>query len=565
MKVRQLSVRNFRGIRELDWTVSGSRVCLVGPGDSTKTTILDAIEYVLSPRWRLRIDDSDFYNADISIPISISATFVDFPEELRRDSKFGLHTRGWSSGGQLNDEFEDDDELALTVRLTVDESLEPVWEVFTERGSEHPRFGSGDRRKLGVLRFDAFTDRHLSWADGSVLSRITGEMDDLSNVLANASRAARKTLTSTDLPLLEDGAKNAMKIAAKFGAGVGGEYRPHLDAKALSLGSGVFSLHDGDIPLRRSGTGSRQLITLAIQNELGKRGGVALIDEIEHGLEPHRLRHLLKMLRPLEEDERSENKPHGQVFMTTHSPIAIQELQANEVMVVRSCDGITRVCTVDDLLQPVIRRVPEALLGRKLLVCEGKTEMGFASALDSSWSNSEDSFANMGVVIVYGTGSQAPNTAVELASLGYDVALLGDSDVELDPDVESMEKKGVSVILWDGDVAIEQRLFIDLPWPSVLAMVAHAVKTRSEESVLGAVAGQMKMKPADLGAAQGWSDTDELRRALGLAAKSKKSPWFKRFDYGQFLGEVTLGVVDKIPGKDVAKKISEIRRWAFGE
>ena len=46
-------IRNFRGIRELDWHVDGTILCLVGPGDSTKTTILDAIELAMTPQWNV--------------------------------------------------------------------------------------------------------------------------------------------------------------------------------------------------------------------------------------------------------------------------------------------------------------------------------------------------------------------------------------------------------------------------------------------------------------------------------------------------------------------------------
>ena len=51
MRIRHISIKNFRGIKELDWKVTGDFVCLIGPGDSTKSTILDAIECALYPRW----------------------------------------------------------------------------------------------------------------------------------------------------------------------------------------------------------------------------------------------------------------------------------------------------------------------------------------------------------------------------------------------------------------------------------------------------------------------------------------------------------------------------------
>jgi predicted ATP-dependent endonuclease of OLD family len=44
MQIRNLQVKNFRGIKEFNWTIDSPVICLIGPGDSTKTTILDAIE-----------------------------------------------------------------------------------------------------------------------------------------------------------------------------------------------------------------------------------------------------------------------------------------------------------------------------------------------------------------------------------------------------------------------------------------------------------------------------------------------------------------------------------------
>ncbi len=49
--IRHLNIRNFRGIQTLDWHVDGRVICLVGPGDSAKTTVLEAIELALLPRW----------------------------------------------------------------------------------------------------------------------------------------------------------------------------------------------------------------------------------------------------------------------------------------------------------------------------------------------------------------------------------------------------------------------------------------------------------------------------------------------------------------------------------
>jgi predicted ATP-dependent endonuclease of OLD family len=48
MKLRYLKIKNFRGIKECEWWIKSDLVCLVGPGDSTKTTLLSAVGLALS-------------------------------------------------------------------------------------------------------------------------------------------------------------------------------------------------------------------------------------------------------------------------------------------------------------------------------------------------------------------------------------------------------------------------------------------------------------------------------------------------------------------------------------
>lgn len=50
MSVKLINIERSQGIRELEGRVGGEFVWLVGPGDSTKTTILDSVEFALCPR-----------------------------------------------------------------------------------------------------------------------------------------------------------------------------------------------------------------------------------------------------------------------------------------------------------------------------------------------------------------------------------------------------------------------------------------------------------------------------------------------------------------------------------
>ena len=190
MQIRHLKIERFRGIKFLDWKPAGEMICLLGPGDSTKTTIIEAIELTLSPRWDYAFDDSDFFDGNIDSPIIITATVGQTPDILRSDDKFGLHIRGWSQAG-IRDEPVEGDEAVLSVRLKVDGSLEPEWAVITDRNPEGRIISSRDRQLFGVLRLSSYVDRHLTWNPGTVLFRLTDGMGSLRGILAEAGRAAR--------------------------------------------------------------------------------------------------------------------------------------------------------------------------------------------------------------------------------------------------------------------------------------------------------------------------------------------------------------------------------------
>ena len=114
------------------------------------------------------------------------------------------------------------------------------------------------------------------------------------------------------------------------------------------------------------------------------KGAVLLIDEIERGLEPFRLRHVLQIIARALRSGFDDGLRLGQTILTTHSPIAICELTASSLNVVRCLDdGTLEVQTVHEGLQGLVRSQPEALLSRAALVAEGKTEEGLLRGLQS--------------------------------------------------------------------------------------------------------------------------------------------------------------------------------------
>ena len=323
MQIRQLRIRGFRGIASLDWKPAHSFCCLIEAGDSGKSTVLDAVEAALSSRW-FSFTEPDFLGCDTTRSIVIEATVGELSNVLKSDERFGLYIGGWTTADELRDEPEDGDEAVLTVRLTVDATMEPVWELVCDRVDDPRTLSNRDRALFGLVRLAGEDARHLAWGQGSVLSRLTGDTDEAAARLADAYRAARASAKLNEIESLANAAELAERFAKGLGAYVESAYEPGLELGRSGLSSSSIALHDGGIPLRLAGLGTRRLATLAIQKSAIVEGAIVLVDEIEHGLEPHRIIGAIAQIKADQTKADAERRPVGQVPMTTHSDVALR-------------------------------------------------------------------------------------------------------------------------------------------------------------------------------------------------------------------------------------------------
>jgi len=570
LKVRHLSIRSFRGIRELDWLIGKPLVCLIGQGDSTKSTILEAINLCLSQRWFIPFTDADFYNCDSTNPIEIITSVGELPDSLISEDKFGHYLRGWSIERGLIDEPEDGTEPVLSIALTIDNSLEPLWQIINDREPEGITISANDRKKIGATSISMYVDHQLSWGKHSALSQLTGDEDNISSVLADASRHAREAVSSATLTELNQSAETASELGKAFGVHPHSGFSVGLDAKLSVTGQATLTLHDGEVPVRMAGLGSRRLLSIAIQRHSVPEGGIILIDEIETALEPHRLRHLIRILRPGEQ-------ANQQIFMTTHSSIAIQELNADELYIVHNADGKIDIRSTNQELQGLVRKASEAFLARKIIACEGATEVGFVRALDQYWQTEVGGnnipFACLGVVpttTTGGGGSEMPQTAVQLQELGYAVAFLGDSDVPLNPTEETMEKTGINVLVWSDSKSIEERICLDLPFEGLDDFISEAVNCAVDrglapQNVYDSIGSEFGINSGDFdGTLQALVDLghseESIRLAVGRRAKGNK--WYKRTSYGERLAKVVIQHLGKMNGTNVEQTLHSLIEWA---
>lgn len=582
MNIKSLKIRHFRGIGVLDWNIDGRFVCLIGPGDSTKTTILEAIELALTPRRNVTFDDADFYNADTNSNILIEVTVGEVPDELLSEAKYGYLVRGWDYKIGVRDLQTEDDEPILTIQLSVDKTLEPKWLIVNDSHPEGKRLSAFDRAKFGVSRIGEYVDWQFTWGQGTALTRLMEQKEDVQSILAGARRQAKASLNTDGLPLIKQSAQNAQTIGKKLGVAARSKegFLPHLDVRSVSIGASILSLHDGQIPLRQAGLGTSRLLTMGLQHEAGRTGGITLIDEIEHGLEPHRIRWLLHVLRQgtnLQESagtgnanaDKNVNKTGNQFFITTHSPVALRELEPLDLRIVRSDNGATMIKQPETDLRPLLRTNPDAFLARKVIVCEGKTEIGFCKALDILWSNAEQSFAYAGTALADGKGNTSgPAAAINFANLGYQTTFFGDSDEPINPDESTLNSAGVFTVIWAGGVSIEERVALDLPWDGFVAMARLAIEEHGEDHVQAKLAPYFECKPAEVPLdPHQWKSLlageTAVRTVFAKAAKAKKAEWFKRVDRAHRLGELVTSYWENISDTALGLGIKRLKGWVY--
>lgn len=567
--VYHLKVQNFRGIKSLDWHVDNRVVCLVGPGDSAKTTILDAIEMVLLPRWNTPFTDLDFYQSKTDEELVIEATVGDLPGALTKQDKYGFYLRGYSVRERaIHDDPANEDEQVLTIRLTVDSGLEPQWAVVKDSNPDPKPISWRDRELLGVALLGDDVDRNLTWSRGSALARLT-DSESSAQVIAVANRKAREAVGEMELDEWQQVADQAKAMARDYGVPVN-DLHPGLDVRAIRFGQGVLSLYDGSVPLQSFGLGSKRLAALALQEAGIGKSSIVLVDEVEHGLEPHRIRRLVKMLC----DDRNE----GQVIMTSHSPTPVVALSVDNLRFTRYANGQLDVLACDDngqaALQPVIRSCPMAVFARAVIVCEGKTEEALCDALNSVWAASHEGegFELRGIVAVNGGGNSAPEAARQLINLGYKTALFGDSDKAINPTEQELQAAGAKVMLWDGHMATEQRIAADVPLVTLQALVSMGCEIKGEQSCIDSCKTELVKLGAD-GSSVANTNIDEwqangideptLRAAIGNAAKTSR--WFKNLNDGRRLAEIVVATLPHIAGTPLGVTLQALEAWAYAE
>jgi len=285
-------------------------------------------------------------------------------------------------------------------------------------------------------------------------------------------------------------------------------------------------------------------------------------------------------LAAVAEGSASQSAGRGQVLFTSHSPAVVEELGARHLYTVRNAGGVATITRVPEDLTPVVRANAAALLCRRVIVAEGKTEIGLVRGHDKAWTarHGGQSLGFAGVAVADGGGSEAARRALALRKLGYPTLLFADSDRELSPPVEELRAHGVEVVQWPGSMCTEERLATDLSWAALLALFSRLpdIGLVPQECIAKILATDLAGKqlqalgrqPGEIGETldallEAGLDESLVRECLWRAATPRSGRgWFKLIDSGQLLGEVAAAD-PALAAAPAGRALSSVEAWCY--
>jgi putative ATP-dependent endonuclease of the OLD family len=569
-RIRHILIENFRSIKNFEWFPSPGVNCLVGAGDSGKSTILDAVDCCLGARKSIPFNDADFFEMDVSKPLKISVTLGELDDSLKTLDGYGLYLRGFDPTLQTIEEEPDQGlETVLTVELTVTNSLEPEWFLLSERAKAQDMVRDlswTDRVSIAPTRIGVAADHHLGWGRGSVLNRISEERADAATALAQAARDVRKAFGDQADKQLGIALSIVEETAKELGIS-SGDIKAMLDVHSASLTGNTVCLHDeSGVPLRKLGVGSARLLVAGLQRKASKQSTILIADELEHGLEPHRIIRLLDSLGA------KESKPPLQVFVATHSPVVLRELSGEQISVLKPLTDRheVKLAGSSDEIQGTLRLYPEAFLAVSILVCEGASEVGLVRGIDQHRVESGlQSLNSFGVCLVDCLGGQPEKPFVRASAfegLGYRTGILRDGDVDPAPNVEKAYKaSNGTVFAWRKGLCMEDELFQSLPKEGIEKLLEFAIKLHGDslidEHIKSVSNGSNDLKRVQKEIAASADLSKATRALLGRSSRTKSISWFKNTRRMEYIGRQIVAPLLDQSHKDFASVIKNVFTW----
>jgi putative ATP-dependent endonuclease of OLD family len=565
--IRRIDIKRFRGVRSLVWRPNPNLNIIVGAADGGKSTVLEAIALLFSPAPNFGLSEFDYHDRLVEAGFSIEAVLSVGDGAFLRDEGFPAPPlQGWLNEELSNLPDEGGAEAVLVCRLTGTPEQETRYEIIGAGGDIRVPFTRTMRRRIALARLGVADrgDRDIRLVQGGALDRYLQGRDVRQTVL----QLVMKT------PLhdrLEDGSKAALDAISD---GFKKRNLPHPIrlgligtpgvSLAASVGLTVGASDSAALPLTAWGTGTRRLAALELSTLGISADTIAVIDEPETGLEPYRQR---VFIRDLAATTR-------QAFVTTHSPAVLAQAlheaaqtwriddPAQAHKAIKSRADNDAVCSEPEShalvavrgaeLVEVSKSQPEALFAKLPVVCEGVTEVGFASRLFEH--RFGVGYSCRGVFCLDAGGHyRALPICTELIGAGFSIAAVVDDEGKKSG---GWAEVGSSAILlrWQGGACLEKAVLSAMPDSAL-----QTVHEWPDQAIQRNAVHQLAELRAELALDKGLSATEMfalvgrdrylealLRRACPPPEGNRKPRgWFKSFEGGCLLAEKLLSVTPR--------------------
>jgi len=373
MKVKRLTIENFKGVKKADLFFDG-HVLFVGGNNVGKSTVCEALDLVLGPDRLGRfppVDEFDFYNAEYLAedgttpkPLCVEVMLIDLSAEVERTCF--SHTELWHMLEQrLLTQGEADQGVSpnvvrclrlRTVAAYNQEEDEFEADTYFSHSPNSPegeleRVGKKVKRMFGFLYLRALRtgSRALSLERGSLLDIIL----KLQGVRTGLWEKSIKRLRGLDPPIDADAAdltplldsiekRLAQYISVNSNGRATRLFVSQLTREHLRKTISFFLSLSPDqqpVPFQNVGAGTLNILVLALLTfiaEVKKDNVIFAMEEPEIALPPHTQRRIANYL--LEETT--------QCFVTSHSPYVIERFDPTQIMILRRSPTAELTATV---------------------------------------------------------------------------------------------------------------------------------------------------------------------------------------------------------------------------
>lgn len=506
MKIVQINIKNFRGIKEGEILLPDHGV-LVGDNNVGKSTVLEAIDLVLSPdrlRRRPVVDEHDFFAGDYldkdgePVKIKVDVIVADLNSEQKRH--FQEQLKFWDSTNRrlLNappPESTDNDGTLPAIHVVFEGEYDNEEDDFIgetyfqplqeEDDEDKKKFKTVDKRKCGflLLRTIRTGSRALSLERGSLLDIILNledtkvdmwerilaklrkiRIDDYNNEDSGNENNSSNKNNSSDKILASIYEKLGSLVPSHWGG------QPEMKVSDLTreslrrtlnvfMESGVKNMNDDKhiAPFKKQGAGTVNMLLISMLSMIAERkqNVIFAMEEPEIAIPPYTQKSIINGIK----------NSSNQTLVTSHSPFVIEEYSGSEIVALLNENGkmSSHKCQFparkNTYRKEIRQKYCEALLAKRVLIVEGKTEYDAipvaAHRLQELDPNNFSNLEALGVAIICAEGDRSiPGIALSFKRLGKLVFAIYDK--QKDPSDEKNIKEAVHYIFTSPEEGFEK-------------------------------------------------------------------------------------------------------------